>query len=162
MSVFKIKKRHIIISGSIFGGLAAFCLVSFILSKKVHFIFLGFISSALLCLFALLSKTTIITTEKVIRKSDFKSIKECNWEMIYSVSTFRMASSGNYSTTINWAKEPQYRNKIRGIFDSSLTSGAIDVSDHFEGYVDLLKEVKLKAVNAVIDQATIKIIAETK
>ena len=120
------------------------------------------LSTALLLLFVFLSKATVITTDKGIKKSVFNGVEECTWDMIYSVKTNRTTSTGNYSTYISWAIGPQYRNRIRGIFNKNPKSGAIDVSDHYEGYVDLLKEVKIKAVNAEIDQMTMDIISEAK
>ncbi len=144
----------------IFGGIAVFCIASFILSKKNIMAFWGLLSIVLLYLFTRLSKTTIVTTDKSIKISNFTGVKECSWDTIYSVSTRRLLSSGNYSTVIKWAVEPQYRVRIsgfKGISEKGAKSGALDLSDHYEGYVDLLKEIKVKAVNAEIDETTEKI-----
>ena len=165
MAEYKMKKRQLILMTILFGTVAVFSFVSFFLYKNNLLIISGLGSILAFYFFVMISKIKISTTDKTIKKIIFSGDQEVGWDAIYSVDTYRIVSSGNYSTAIKWAKKPEYRNRIIGIkaiFEKDPKNGVIAVSDHFIGYVALLKEVKEKAVNAKIDQTTIQIIAETK
>lgn len=161
MAEYKMKRHRLILACALFGTIAVFSFISFFLYKNNLLIISGLGSILASCLFLMILKIKIITTDKTIKKVTFSGDQEVSWVTIYSINTYRIISSGSYSTAIKWAIEPKYRNRIigvKGMFEKEQKNGAIDVSDYYDGYIALLKEIKEKAVNAEIDQTTEQII----
>jgi hypothetical protein len=165
MAEYAMKRRQLFLMYVLFSIIAMFSFFSFFLYKNDLLIVSGVGSLVVLYFLVVVSKIKFITTDRGIKKRTFSGDQEIEWAAIYSVVTYRMASSGNYSTAIKWAKEPQYRDKVMGlkeIFEKNPKNGAIVVSDNVDGYSDLLKEISRKAINAKIDHTTEKILMGDK
>jgi hypothetical protein len=119
----------------------------------------GFIIFALI--FALVPLPEVITDTNGLKlKKIGRVYRDCQWDWIYDVKTFR-SSIGKYITLLAYSEDPAKRSdhKSRMILKDP-KGGVLPVSANFSDYRSFLKEVKEKAINARFDETTEKIIKE--
>lgn len=87
-----------------------------------------------------------------------KKNESCEWDTIYSVSTWRSSVDGSLTTFLHYSKDPNKHN-IDGqwIIDENYQHGAIQIEARiFRDYYKILEIVKQRAVKATYDSNSLK------
>ena len=87
-----------------------------------------------------------------------KKNKSCEWDAIYSVTTWRSSIDGSLTTILNYSTDPNKHNIDGQLFvDENYQHGAIQIEARiFKDYYKILENVKQRAINAAYDSNSIQ------